>query len=272
MNLDRLKSLWLRTQTDGVKKILVRRWHRFKKYWTLNNYFFGRIVELSGNHVRFESLNISVDNPRISTRRKSDFFFRLYEKDEIRAINRYLRPDLPVIELGGGIGVVSCIVNQQLECPEKHIVLEADPELLITLEANRRLNNCRFVTKSAALGYGSDSVVLHVSEIGTSSLYKVANTNDALQVPAVSLKHILANAGLSVATLIMDIEGGEADLIEQEIVILKNHIHMIFFEVHVNQIGISRWNSVRDLLTASKFSFVERFIDTYVYKNTRLRC
>ena len=126
---DRLASLLLRIRMHGIKKLTASRYARFKKYWIVKNYMFGRLVELLGNQVNIHGIKISVDNPRLSTHQKSIMLFGWYEKDEVTAINKYLRPDLPVIELGGGIGLLSCVINKKLDKPENHIVLEADPEL-----------------------------------------------------------------------------------------------------------------------------------------------
>ena len=37
-----------------------------------------------------------------------------YEKEEREAVKRFLDPGLPVIELGGSLGVVSCVINKKL--------------------------------------------------------------------------------------------------------------------------------------------------------------
>src|SRR2546427_290916 len=46
--------------------------------------------------------------------------------------------------------------------PLANIVVEANPELIPTLEINRRLNRCEFQIRSAALAYGGAETVLAI--------------------------------------------------------------------------------------------------------------
>jgi FkbM family methyltransferase len=224
---------------------------------------------LLGNQIDTHGVKLSVDNPSILTHRKSQIFFHLYEKDEILAVQKYLQPDLPVIELGAGIGLLSCFINKRLDKPENHIVLEANPELLPTLKRNRRLNNCKFDIKQGALGYGSDLLSLHIAEFTGSSLYPASD--NAIQVPGVSLELLMANSRFTTTSLIVDIEGGEVDLIENEISILQEKVKAFFFEMHLNWIGNSRMEAMEKTLDDAGFRFVEQFGKTYYFENQQLR-
>src|SRR6267143_2806887 len=115
----------------------------------------GRLVELAGNQVTIEALHFSVDNPLITTRQKGLLDVGLHETGEIALACRYIVADLPVVELGGGIGVVSCIINRRLSRPTDHVVVDANADLIPTLEANRRLNGAGFRIRNVALAYGS---------------------------------------------------------------------------------------------------------------------
>ena len=88
----------------------------------------GRLVEVCGDRVTLEGLTFSVDNPLITTREKGLLYLGLHESREIALVHQHLLAELPVIELGGGIGVVSCIINRKLAHPRDHIVLEASIE------------------------------------------------------------------------------------------------------------------------------------------------
>src|SRR5947209_8143485 len=115
----------------------------------------GRLVELGGNRVTIEGLHFSVDNTLITRREKGLLDVGLHETGEIALARRYVVGGLPVVELGGGIGVVSCIVNRQLTRPTDHVVVEANADLVPTLEVNRRLNGAGFRIRNVALAYGS---------------------------------------------------------------------------------------------------------------------
>jgi hypothetical protein len=81
-----------------------------------------------------------------------------YELPERRAVQRHLRRDLPVIELGGSLGVVACITNKLLTDPTAHVVVEANPHAIPQLRLNKALNHCGFEIVNSALAYDLDAV------------------------------------------------------------------------------------------------------------------
>ena len=66
-----------------------------------------------------------------------------YSKTNFSAL--YVDPNLPVIEFGGCIGVISCLTNKKIKDKKKHIVVEAQPYLIETLKKNRNNNDCKLV-------------------------------------------------------------------------------------------------------------------------------
>jgi FkbM family methyltransferase len=264
-----LNYWWTKLRTDGPRQILIRRWFRYKKYWTINNYVFGKLVELMGNRVNIGALRFSVDNSQITTREKSIFFFGKWEQHERHAIDSYLHPGLPVVELGGCLGVVSCHINKKLERPEQHVVIEANPGILPTLEKNRELNNCKFVVRHAALGYETTNVNLHLAKIGDNSLWSVSD--NIVEVPAVSLETILKDTKFEIISLVMDIEGGEVDLLEREIDVLKKSVATLIFELHRGEMcSEARWDAISTSLIGADFRMLDRISQTWVFENTRL--
>jgi hypothetical protein len=67
-----------------------------------------------------------------------------YEIPERTLIRKYVAEDATVLELGGCLGVVSCLVNRILADPRRHVVFEAHPQVAPILEANRARNGCQF--------------------------------------------------------------------------------------------------------------------------------
>ena len=267
--LNKLNHWWIKLRTDGPKQILIRRWFLCEKYWTINNFAFGKLVELMGNRVNIGGLRFLVDNKQITTREKSAFFFGKWEQAERHAIDSYLRSDLPVVELGGCLGIVSCHINKKLERPEQHVVIEANPGILPTLEKNRELNNCKFVVRHAALGYGSSYVDLHLTNIGANSLAPISD--NIIEVPAVSLETILEDTGFETVSLVMDVEGAEVDLLEREIDVLRKSVATLVFEIHRGEMcSKARWDAIRANLIGAGFRILERIHVVWVFENTRL--
>ena len=188
-------------------------------------------------------LVFSVDNPLVNVRMKSTLADGTYEREERMLIERFLPPDLPVIELGGAIGVVSCFTNRRLVQPEQHVVAEANPLLIPTLSFNRDLNNCQFTVRHTALGYDSDQVDFYSgATFLTGSLLPVSRRS--VRVPATTLGSLLEAVGFPTASLIADIEGAEASLVEREPDALRSRIRWFIFEFHPPALGPDRTNEL----------------------------
>lgn len=159
MNLTRSLEKSLSTiRSDGLVAFWrdVGRWLRQRYFY--QNWLAGKFVELAGNTGWVEGLRFDLNNPYIAAELKARFLFHTYEEGAHELITRYVQPHLPVIEFGGCIGVISCLTNRVVDNPRDHVVIEAHPGLVGTLEKNRNLNHCEFQIIHAALAYGKDRV------------------------------------------------------------------------------------------------------------------
>jgi FkbM family methyltransferase len=256
-----ISRLWGRARAEGVGGVLCS----VARAWLI-----GRWIEARGNRVNMSGLLFSVDNPLIHVRMKSTLADGIYEREERLLIERFLPPDLPVIELGGAIGVVSCFTNRRLDCPERHVVVEANPSLIPTLTLNRDLNQSRFIVRHAALGYDSDQVDFYsgLTFLG-GSLAPVSRRS--FRVPAITLERLLDDAGFSSACLVADIEGAEASLVERESDILRSRVRWFIFEFHPQTLGPDKTNEL--FATLSSHGFLERAREGWVaaFENARAR-
>ena len=119
-----------------------------------------RLQLLTGKHrkkIRFDGCVFSLEGITDESMR-AQLFTNNYEVEERRAVARYLRRDLPVVELGGSMGVVACVSNKLLKNKAAHLVVEANPLAIPHLELNRNLNRCQFEIINRAIAYGVDSV------------------------------------------------------------------------------------------------------------------
>ncbi len=76
-----------------------------------------RYVEIRGNRFTLDGCQFSVDSPAIRTEAKSQIVDDRYERPEREMVKEFLDPALPVVELGGAIGVVACLTNKKLANP-----------------------------------------------------------------------------------------------------------------------------------------------------------
>jgi FkbM family methyltransferase len=92
---------------------------------------------------------IYTSNSRITPETAASLFWGAYESAEIRFIRKHLNTNLDVIELGGGIGAVSCQILEVISNDSGLVVVEADPQLVDIARKNVALNypkaNCELV-------------------------------------------------------------------------------------------------------------------------------
>jgi len=221
---------------EGLRAIARRRSDWYRTRLMINNRMVGRLVELAGNRIRIDGMSFSVDCPEIDTAHKSTLWFGLHELEERALMERCMPVDLPVVELGGGLGVVSCLSNRRLKVPDCHVVVEAMPSMAALLERNRDLNQCRFEVLNAALAYDSPVV-----KFGVNSSFVDSRVNGefgaVVFVPSTTLGQIVERAGFDRFSLICDIEGAEADLMRHESALIAERGDFALIEIHPAVLG-----------------------------------
>ena len=243
-------------------KAQMTKWQREDNWW------LGRLVELRGNVVRVDGLSFNVAAPRLMTAQKAQFLQGRYEMPERLAIRQYLDPEVPTVEFGAAIGVVSCLVNRRLRHPKQHVVVEANPSLIPVLEENRRRNKCQFTVLERAVAYGTPEVTFNLNRVcflaSNASAEMPAEWYEQISVPAVTLREILEAHQFDRCTLICDIEGGEADVLRCEGDLIRERVSTIIMEVHEWVLGQQGYeeviNGIRRLGFREAFSMWSTFV------------
>jgi FkbM family methyltransferase len=218
---------------------------RLRWYWLefqLNNWWIGKIVELSGNTIRIDDVTLSVDNPLITTEHKSALYFGIYEIGERELSKRFIDRGLPTVEIGGSIGGVACTTNKLLADPRAHVVIECNPIVLPTLERNRTLNKCSFTIEPRALAYDGETMEMTIPRHFMLGHLQNGGGNNALNgqkvsVPTITLKEILEKYHFEAINLISDSQGGEVEMVEQESAILRDRVKWLIIETHAEERG-----------------------------------
>ena len=157
------------------------------------------------------------------------FALNRYEVQEAKYISKYLPSNSKVLELGSCIGYISCLINQVLINKENHVTLEANPNLIKWIKKNRDINNCSFHIENSIISAESENIFyIHDLIVGGSNKRKTPNKR---KIDGVSIDFLEKKYDIEFDTLIMDIEGGELDLLrdnKQKISMFKR----VFFEVH----------------------------------------
>ena len=260
---NRLRRWRRKLHEKGLRRIITGRLQWYWLEFRMDNWLIGRLVELGGNHVKLHGLDVSVDNPLISTRHKSTLYFGLYETAEIELARRYLDPDRPTVELGGSIGVVACVTNKMLKRPANHIVVEANPVLLPLLEENRRRNDCQFTIEAVAIGYGTDTIEFTVQDHFLFGRLQSAGGR-SVQVPTASLSGLIEKYGFETINLLCDIEGAEVSLVENEAEVLRSRVKNLIMETHEEYLGEGPIVKMLATLKELGFELRERSRETVV--------
>lgn len=179
-----------------------------------------------------------------------------YEEFERNAVRRHVRPDLPVIELGGCIGVVACITNRLLQDPERHVVVEPNPVVLPHLEESRRLNQCRFRIVHGAIAYDQPAVVFSPNRELWANSMTTRPREETVTVPTVRLGDLVSRYQFDRFTLICDIEGYEYELVLHETEVLRKATTLIL-ETHPGVIGEAKTQQMLGVLRELGFHTVE---------------
>jgi FkbM family methyltransferase len=187
------------------------------------------------------------------------FMAGTYEEAERQLAMRHLPPDATVLELGGCIGVLSCTINRRLAAPRRHIVLEAHPALRSVLERNRDANGCSFAVRHAVLSRRDDV------------RFCFANLTDGhvaasggIPVPTVTLEELEQDTHLSFDALVMDIEGGEAAVIDENPAWF-DRLKFLLVEFTPTAIGAHGVSRLREKLVAHGLNHIDTMMATEVW-------
>ena len=246
----------------GVLDVLVQKfqitWRR-GEVWQL-----GRFVGMPTEIVRLDGCKFKLDDA-LPANVVDLLLENNYEAPEREALKKYLDPELPVIELGACLGIVSCLTNRRLRQPEKHVVVEANPSLVPLLAENQERNGCHFKIVHAALSYGADTITFKVQDnILASSLN--GDEQRAVVVSTITLQLLMDETGFEKVTLICDIEGAELQLVEYELDVIRERVAMVIMELHDRMVGDEPTQRMLERLESVGFRIVSRDRDVVVMK------
>ena len=190
-----------------------------------------------------------------------------YEGAERLAAAKFLPRDRPVLELGAGVGAVTSLINQLLNDRTQHWVVEANPRLLAVLDETRRANGAGFQVIHGAIAYDAETVSFSVDESVSMSSVGEDRTM-TVAVPAVTFAELRRRTDIRGGSLVADIEGAEAALVEREGELIASCIDTIILEVHPGIVGTARMAAVHDRLLALGYADAWDRDDVWVMRRT----
>lgn len=222
-----------------IKKILVFKPIKNIIRFSAGNYNYFIVKKFKINNLKFDfTYEFSKD-----ILFNGDFFLGLYEKEERFFCEKYLTHKDNVLEIGGGFGVISSVIKNQIK-EGKLVVIEANYKNIPYIKKNLKNNNFNdvkvenfFISNSE----GKTKFYINESFLRSSSKLK---TKDEVLVRNVRLKDIFMKYENCFNVLVVDIEGGEIELFEENLELITKFISKIIIEVHPKILGVEKSNQL----------------------------
>lgn len=160
-----------------------------------------------------------------------------YEREEGRLIGGILQEGERILEIGCGVGYVSCLAVKSGKVAEM-LSYEANPKLIPIINKTLELNHVQLQCRNAVITNTSSGRKMDFyvrDDFWASSLFPDSyGYKEVVQVETVNFQELLSD--FKPTMIICDIEGGEKDLFEG---VQLTGVKKVFMEVHQNVIG--RW-------------------------------
>jgi len=158
-----------------------------------------------------------------------------YEPGMIAAVDTYLIPQNPLIELGAGIGSLSAYMNDKLTMSVNQVSVEPNPYLIPSLEKTKQVNDLGVTFVQKAIGYGSDTVPVSVTSDITNN--RIVRSDGVIiksvDVETTTVRKLAENAGFSSnITLVMNILGYEHSVVQYEGLFLNRNVSTVIAAVY----------------------------------------
>lgn len=218
-------------------------------------------------------MEIAVPPAELSRSFGGRFEWDSYERVERDLVVRYLHETDCVLELGGCLGGVACVANEKLADPSRHVVVEANPDLIPALTRNRDRNGRCFHIEHGIISRNSDGTFFIYDSILDGSA--IASTHAVapramVKVPVATFSQIETKYNLKFNALIADVEGGELAFLDEHAEFLSN-VDLLIIEFHRLVIGDDGYARARRILIDLAFINIESRSSVEVWvRQTRL--
>jgi FkbM family methyltransferase len=155
-----------------------------------------------------------------------------YERGEVRGILASLEPHDRVLEMGAGIGYVSTLCARRIGS-DRVVSVEANPELLPVIRRTYLLNGVAPLLLHGLMGGGGGTATFHAEDHFPSSSQQQRSTT-ALPVDVPRLDAARTLDELRPTFVVMDIEGGEAELVP---LLDWRGVRKLALEIHPDLLG-----------------------------------
>lgn len=274
VTMSKLRRAWEIHREEGaptlINKSLTYIKNKIQRYLWLEYYNIKSLI-VRNHVVNINNILIDLDDEVFSSQMKKVIRMNRYEYAEAELVSAYINRDHPVIDLGAGVGYVTCIIDRKADDSTPVLAVEANESLIPVIKKTKSLNESDFDIIYSAYDSASNSVDFQVQEdFWSSSQYiRKDKFQKEVTVPAVSIDEMIREYNLECPIqLVMDIEGAEINLFDNESHILQNGVSVIIFEYH--SFTNETFEYYSRILEGNGFEFVESQGDVYVYQNINI--
>lgn len=193
-----------------------------------------------------------------------------YEGQEIKAALHLVNEGDVVLELGAGIGIVGGVIAHNCK-PKKIVSYEANPNLIPHIKELYKINKLTRVNSvrnkvlvSAPNAPASVPFFLHESYLGSTLMGEAINSSNSVDIKVDKFNTVVKN--LKPNVLVMDIEGGELDLLRHADL---SGFQSIIVEFHPKIYGVSGMRECKNYLRAAEILPIAEFSARKVWAATR---
>ena len=222
---------------------------------------------LARNEIEYGDVTVALDDDVITPWIKRQFCRGRYEWEETEMVLKYLDAGTDVVELGGGVGYLSSLIDGQISADRKQVVVEPNERLLPLIERNRAQNEATFEIVHAAYSPDEAHVMLEIPEqFWMASVSERENGAETQSVPAADLSTLLDQYDLSTVSLVVDIEGSEIELIERELDVLESTCELLIIEFHPDRTGQEAVERAKRRLESASFERIDQEGPVHTYR------
>jgi FkbM family methyltransferase len=233
----------------GVKNALRPYWYRLKNGWRhAKSSGRGLLFDLFNCEYRSDGMVFEVPREVTDLAFRSRFFSDSHERDEREGVRRHLPMDATVLELGAGLGVVSCLINSRMQDRKRHVAVEANPQLIETVRRNRDRNGLGFAIEHGVVAKSSNGTFFLAPSISNSS--RVDRGRPGITVPTMTVADLEQKHDLRFDALVCDIEGGEAEFFADN-PDFPARCRAIIIQFHPKMIGAEACDACRAMFGAA---------------------
>ena len=234
----------------------------FPAYYLIHkNIFFGLIHKFLIKKFYYKNYKFNLNLKNISLSHHSSFFFKTYEYNDRKLVEKYIDSKNKCIVIGGGLGFIPTIAFHKSN--NKVLVFEINKNIIKNLNNNLKSNNCKFTLFNNNLILKKEKKItkyfIGTNFLSTSQYHKKGKLEKVENIHVNKIKDFK-----KYNTLIMDGEGIEEYFLTN-ISKLKN-IQYFIFELHNNMFSSKKISFFFFNLERHNFVLVDKCFNSYYFK------